>query len=128
MTWAFTYPDELFVTGDLISHEIVRLRQKENWGTPVSEMETPMDEDVVDDDDDPDYEPARVEPSWSKKLKLKMKKLFCMEAHGQYMAHVAEKKSRGRDKLIMRQLGVEVASGSEDRITDEEEWTTQHYH
>ena len=82
----------------------------------------------VDDDDEPDYEPAGVEPSWAKKLKLKMKKLFCMEAHGQYMAHVAEKTSRGRDKLIMRQLGVEVASGSEDRITDEEEWTTQHCH
>ena len=49
-----------------------------------------------------------------------------MEAHGQYMAHVAEKRFRSREKLIMRQLGLEVASGLEEKITDEETWTSQH--
>ena len=60
-----------------------------------------------------------MEPSWEKKLKRKMKKLFCMESHGQYMAHVSEKKSRSCHKVLMRQLGAEVTSGSEDKITGE---------
>ena len=77
-------------------------------------------------DDDEDYEPSGVEPSWAKKLKLKMKKLFCMESHGQYMTHVAEKKARGRHKELMRQLGATVISGSEDQLTEEEEWIQQH--
>ena len=40
--------------------------------------------------------------------------------------HVAKKQARRCDKLMMRQLGLEVASGSEDRITDEVVWTWQH--
>ena len=55
-----------------------------------------------------------------------MKKLFCMESHGQYMTHVAEKQARSRHKELMCQLGVTVASGSEGKITDEEEWIQQH--
>ena len=55
-----------------------------------------------------------------------MKKLFCMESHGQYMTHVAEKKARGRHKELMRQLGATVTSGSEGQITEEEEWIQQH--
>ena len=55
-----------------------------------------------------------------------MKKLFCMESHGQYMTHVAEKKARGRHKELMRRLGATVASGSEGQITEEEEWIQQH--
>ena len=49
-----------------------------------------------------------------------------MESHGQYMAHVAEKKSRSYHKVLMRHLGVEIASGSKDKVTDEEEWVSQH--
>ena len=30
-----------------------------------------------------------VEPPWVKKLKNKMKRLFCMQVQGQYKAHVA---------------------------------------
>ena len=55
-------------------------------------MET---KEEADADDDDDYEPSGAEPSWAQKLKLKVKKLFCMEAHDQYMTHVAEKKARG---------------------------------
>ena len=36
------------------------------------------------------------------------------------------KMARRRDKSIMRQVGLEVASCSEERITDEEPWTRQH--
>ena len=45
-----------------------------------------------------------------------------MEAHGQYMTHVGEKKARRRHKELMRQLGATVNSGSEDQLTQEEEW------
>ena len=44
-------------------------------------METEEETGAGDDDDD--YVPSEAEPSWAKKLKLKMKKLFCMESHGQ---------------------------------------------
>ena len=42
------------------------------------------------------------------------------------MAHVSEKKARSRHKELMRQLGATVASGSEGKITDEEELVQQH--
>ena len=85
-------------------------------------METEEEFGAEAEDEDDDYLPSEVEPSWAKKLKSKMKKLFCMEAHGQYMTHVAEKKARGRHKELMRQLGATVKSGSEDQLTEEEEW------
>ena len=86
-------------------------------------MET---EDEAEADKDEDYEPSGVEPSWAKRIKRKMKKLFCMESHGQYMSHVSENKARSRHKELMRQLGAIVNSGSKGRITDEEEWVQQH--
>ena len=49
-----------------------------------------------------------------------------MESHGQYMTHVAEKKARGRHKELMHQMGSIVISGSEDQLTEEEEWIQQH--
>ena len=44
-------------------------------------METEEEAEAEAEDHD-DYVPSAAEPSWAKKLKLKMKKLFCMEAHG----------------------------------------------
>ena len=89
-------------SGELVSREIKRLRKKDSWGVPApksggpstaADMETEDGAEV--DDDDEDYEPSGTEPSWAKKIKRKMKKLFCMESRGQYMTHVAEKKARG---------------------------------
>ena len=106
--WGHVYPRVMLETRDLISHEIKRLRKKDNWGTPAPKTGGPSTaaameiESGADADDDDDYEPSGAEPSWAKKLKLKMKKLFCMESHGQYMTHVVEKKARGRHKEIMR--------------------------
>ena len=131
--WARVYPQVMLETGELVSHEIKRLRKKDNWGTPApksggpstaADMET--EDGAEADDDDEDYEPSGTEPSWAKKIKRKMKKLFCMESRGQYMTHVAEKKARGRHKELMRQLGATVVSGSEGQITEEEEWIQQH--
>ena len=51
-----------------------------------------------------------------------MKTLFCMQAKGQYRAHVADKESRRRNKKVMRLFGEDVSGGSEDRITPEAEW------
>ena len=61
-------------------------------------------------------------PSWAKKLKDKMKTLFCMQAKGQYRTHVASKESRRRDKKVMRLFREDVSGGSEDAITPESEW------
>ena len=55
-----------------------------------------------------------------------MKKLFYIQAQGQYKAHVAEKKARSCDKAMMRHLGMEITTGSDDKITYEEEWTSKH--
>ena len=106
--WAQIYPRVLLETGDLVSHEIKCLRKKDNWGTPAPKSGGPsttadMDtEGEAEADDDEDYEPSGVEPSWVKKIKRKMKKLFCMESHGEYMAHVSEKKARNCHKELMR--------------------------
>ena len=99
-----------------------------HWGTPILATEIPFGANEVEAeaDDDEDYEPSRVEPSWAKKLKHKMKKLFCMESRGQDMAHVFEKKSHSCHKILMCQLGAEIASRSEDKITDKEEWVSRH--
>ena len=42
------------------------------------------------------------------------------------MTHVGEKKARHCHKELMRQLGATVNSGSEDQLTEEEEWIQQH--
>ena len=84
------------------------------------------DADDDDDDDGQEYVPPSEEPSWAKKLKENMKRLFCLQAKGQYKAHKEAKMARSRGKAIMRQVGLEVADGSEERITDEESWIRVH--
>ena len=77
-TWASLFPHEELITGDLVSHDVVQLRQKEKWGTAAP---APPERDTVgsdDDDDEQDYDTPSEEPSWAKKLKQKMKKLFCL--------------------------------------------------
>ena len=130
--WDRVYPKVMLETGELVSHDIKRLRKKDNWGSQVPKSGVPSSatamgtEEEAEVEDDDDYVPSEAEPSWDKKLKVKMKKLFCIESHGQYMTHVAEKKARGRHKEIMRQMGAIVISGSEDQLTEEEEWIQQH--
>ena len=130
--WARVYPKVMLETGELVSHEIKRLRKKDNWGTPAPKFGGPSTAADMEtgggaaaDDHDEDFGPSSAEPSWAKKLKRKMKKLFCMESHGQYMTHVVEKHARVRHKELMRWMGATVASGSEGQIT-EEEWIHQH--
>ena len=84
--------------------------------------EDEYEEEEADEDSSAGYAPPSTEPSWAKKLKNKMKALFCMQAKGQYMSHVAQKESRRRDKRIVRTFGEEISSGSEKHITPEAEW------
>ena len=80
------------------------------------------EEEAADEDSSEGYIPPTSEPSWAKRLKNKMKAMFCMQAQGQYRAHVAYKESRRRDKKLMRLCGEDVSGGSEERITPEAEW------
>ena len=82
------------------------------------------EEEDADEDRSAGHAPPSTKPSWAKKLKAKMKTLFCMQAKGQYMTHVASKESRQRDKRILRTFGEIVQSGSEVNITPETEWIT----
>ena len=72
----------------MVSHDVKRLRKKDNWGTQAPKTGVPSSaaametEEEAEAEDDDDYEPSGAEPSWAKKLKLKKKKLFCMESHG----------------------------------------------
>ena len=88
-----------------------------------------VDEDEVEEEEEEDaeyssagYAPPSTEPSWAKKLKAKMKALFCMQAKGQYRTHISSKESRQRDKRILRTFGEIVESGSEVNITPEADW------
>ena len=81
-----------------------------------------IEEEDADEDNSAGYAPPSTEPSWAKKLKAKMKALFCMQDKGQYMTHVASKESRQRDKRILRTFGEIVESGSEKNITPEAAW------
>jgi hypothetical protein len=59
-----------------------------------------------------------------------MRQIFCLTSavnHRQYQQHADAKKSRVRQKSIMRALEVEVSPpGSEENITPEAEWVSQH--
>ena len=63
-----------------------------------------------------------TEPGWFQRVKTRLRDSFCLVSKRQYAAHVQEKKSRYRQKQIMRKLEIEVSAGSEEAITSEEEW------
>ena len=79
-------------------------------------------EEAADEDSSRGYAPPSSEPLWAKRLKSKMKALFCMQAKGQYKSHVAQKQVCRRDKKILRTFGEDVSSSSEKVITPEAEW------
>ena len=85
-----------------------------------------VDEDEFEEEEAEDssegYAPPSAEPSWAKKLKAKMKALFCMQAKGQYKSHVAQKESRQHDRRILRTFSKHVSSGSERVITPKAAW------
>ena len=92
-------PNEEFVAPNWIRHEPIKLRIKSKWANTTTRAEVEaarMDEDEdenvqeeADEDSSDGYSPPSSEPTWAKKLKNKMKALFCMQAKGQYKSHVA---------------------------------------
>src|SRR3954469_15668696 len=46
----------------------------------------------------------------------------CHMQHKMYLAHKREKENRKLQKVFYRRHGMEVQSGSEERIIDEEDW------
>ncbi|KAK1698820.1 hypothetical protein QYE76_015517, partial [Lolium multiflorum] len=97
----------------LTSHEVKSLRAKRH-NSPLEDV-NPMDEKP---------------PSWASKLARRMRQIFCLTSavnHRQYQQHAEAKKSRVRQKSIMRALAVDVSPpGSEENITPEAEWVSQH--
>ena len=71
-------------------------------------QETVLSDADDEDDDGCEYVPPSEEPSWAKKLKEKMKRMFYFQAKGQYKAHKEAKMARRRDKAIMRQVGLRL--------------------
>ncbi|KAK1664164.1 hypothetical protein QYE76_052323 [Lolium multiflorum] len=98
---------------NITMHDVKVLRTKRH-NSPI--------EDVPPTDEKP--------PSWASKLARRMRHIFCLTAavnHRQYQQHAEAKKSRVRQKSIMRALAVEVSPpGSEENITPEAEWVSQH--
>jgi len=98
-TWEKLYPDEEFVAPNWIRHDPIKLCIKPKWANTTTSAEAAaaqmdVDEDDIeeegaDEDSSAGYLPSSSEPSWAKKLKNKMKALFCMQAKGQYQSHVA---------------------------------------
>ena len=131
-TWAKQYPGDEFLAPDWIRHDPISLRVKPNWANTTTRAEATaarrdVDEDEAEAEDVADDRAAGSShssyvPSWAKKLKDKVKTVFCMQAKGQYRTHVASKQSRRRDKRILRTFGEDITSGSEKHITPEAEW------
>jgi hypothetical protein len=98
-TWEKLFPGEDFHAPNWIHHEPIRLRQKYKWANTITRAEAEaarmeVDEDEIaeeeeDEDSQEEYEPTSAGSSWVKKLKDRMKTLFCMQAKGQYQTHVA---------------------------------------
>ncbi|KAK1628973.1 hypothetical protein QYE76_003288 [Lolium multiflorum] len=114
-TWAATCSARLIhsIPLNVTSHEVKVLRVKRH-NTPIEDV-APMDEKP---------------PSWASKLARRMRQIFCLTSavnHRQYQQHAEAKKSRVRQKSIMRALNVDVSPpGSEESITPEAEWVSQH--
>ncbi|KAK1605514.1 hypothetical protein QYE76_029187 [Lolium multiflorum] len=114
-TWVDTCQTSLIhsIPLNVTMHDVKVLRTKRH-NTPI--------EDVPPKDEKP--------PSWASKLARHMRQIFCLTAavnHRQYQQHAEAKKSRVRQKSIMRALAVEVSPpGSEENITPEAEWISQH--
>ena len=131
-TWEKMFPGEEFHAPDWIRHEPICLRIKSNWSNTATRAEATAARAAVDEEDAgaedvvegrtarPSQSVSR--PSWAKKLKDKMKSLFCMQAKGQYMAHVESKESRRRHNKVLQLYGEDVSGGSEEHITPETKW------
>lgn len=97
--WSESFPRVPFPAAiGCISHELIKLRQKDKWANTSSRtaerMETEQEAVAAEDEGGPaTHTRSSAEPSWAKKLKDQMRTLFCMQAKAQYLTHVAQKES-----------------------------------
>ena len=86
-TWEKLFPDEEFLAPNWVRHEPIKLHLKNKWAHTTTSIEAEatrmnVDEDEVEEEEAEDssagYAPPSTEPSWAKRLKAKMKALFCM--------------------------------------------------
>ena len=111
--WALLHRERLDLSGiPLVPHREKNLRKKNHV--------LPKDR-TVGKGKKVDNAPV-TEPGWFQRVKTRLRDSFCLVGKRQYAAHVQEKKSRSRQKQIMRKLEIEVSAGSEDEITSEETW------
>ena len=111
-TWEKLLPNDEFLAPAWICHDPIWLHIKPQWTNTTTRAEAAaaqmdvdadeVEEEDADEDSSAGYSPSSSEPSCDKKLKNKMKALFCMQAKGQYRSHVAQKESRRRGKRILR--------------------------
>ena len=76
----------------------------------------------------PNGPPPGEEPSWFARLTALLKKACCFSNDIQdrmYDAHVNQKKATQCQKAILRSLSLPVFVGSEDNITDKDEWVSK---
>ena len=86
-TWEKLYPNEEFLALDWIHHDPIKLRIKPQWANTTTCAEAEAAKRAADEEEIEEEEAAEdrsafttpsAEPSWAKKLKIKMKRLFCM--------------------------------------------------
>ena len=75
-----------------IRHEPIKPRIKNKWANTTTRAEAEaarmdvdedeLEEEEADQDSSDGYTPPSSEPTWAKKLKNKMKALFCMQSKG----------------------------------------------
>ena len=120
-------------TRSLIVHRPKALKIKTHAKPRVAAGE--VDEDDSEDADsghDTDYVVSRrknAKPSWAKRMEVKLKKIFCFQVDNQkrmYEAHVYAKKASARQKEMMSAQGLTISEGSENNITPEDQWISQH--
>src|SRR3954469_1651320 len=137
--------------GMLVKHGVVELRIKDKWSGvhgPSQSAAVGSDEEMAAEEEEPasggggaprtrsgarfggaPSSPSSVEqPGWAAKLTRKVKKFFCMQSHMQhnmYLEHKRAKENRQREKKFYRHMGMPFESGSEENITDEEQWIYQ---
>ena len=86
-SWAKLYPNDEFVAPGWIRHEPIKLHIKSQWDNTTTEAEAAkmaVDEDEIEEEEAAEdhsagYTPPSAEPSWVKKLNIKMNRLFCMQ-------------------------------------------------
>ena len=72
--------------------------------------------------------PPLEEPTWFKKLQIKLKRAFCLKLDLEdrlYEAHVYHKKAAQQQKAMMRHMQIPVFDGSEEVITPKNEWVSK---